>query len=243
MKKLILSLIAAAFILTLNVKYTFADDFDFNYYAQRYPDVVNTVGYSEKALHDHYMTKGQKEGRFPNALAECSAMERYVNGQVDPVTGKVTPLPEPTPTTATPAAPAAASTPAAASVPTPVANSYVDVDITNQTMTLFQNNLPVLQSPCVTGTPKNGRSTPTGVWYVMEKTPGKRLKGDTWDVWVDRWMRFTPDSCGLHDASWRRKFGGNIYLSNGSHGCVNLPKNIAYTLFDLVSVGTPVIVH
>ena len=240
MKKFILPIIAAALIVSLNLQAVFATDFDYNYYAQRYPDVLNTVGYSEKALYDHYTKIGQKEGRFPNAQAEINATQRMVNGTVDPVTGKVTPAPE---VPAAGAAAAASAAGAAATVDTSALNTFVDVDITNQTVTLYQNNIPELQSPCVTGTPKNGRSTPTGVWRVMEKAPGKRLKGATWDVWVNRWMRFTPDSCGLHDASWRKKFGGNIYLSNGSHGCVNLPKDVAYTLYDLVSVGTPVIVH
>ena len=36
--------------------------------------------------------------------------------------------------------------------------TYVDVDIATQTMTYFENGIPVLVSPCVTGKP--GRSTP-----------------------------------------------------------------------------------
>ena len=26
---------------------------------------------------------------------------------------------------------------------------------------------------------------------------------------------------GFHDASWRDEFGGDIYLTDGSHGCIN----------------------
>ena len=47
---------------------------------------------------------------------------------------------------------------------------------------------------------------------------------------------------GLHDASWRSSFGGSIYKRSGSHGCVNLPTWEAPELYDLISVGTPVIV-
>ena len=237
MKRWILPLVAAAFVLIFNVRGVYAADFDALYYAQRYPDVANTVGCDEKALYEHYITVGQKEGRYPNAQEECAGTARTIDLQNAKATGN-TKLVE------TLEKQQAANAPkAAAAVTVPVSGTYVDVNIESQTMTLFQNGLPVLSSPCVTGTPKNGRSTPTGMWYIMEKTPGKRLKGSSWDVWVDRWMRFTSDSCGLHDASWRRKFGGNIYQSNGSHGCVNLPKDVAYTLYDLVAVGTPVIVH
>lgn len=246
MKKFILPVIAAALILTVNVKGVKAAGFDPLYYAQRYQDVANTVGCDEKALYEHYVTIGQKEGRYQNAEEECAATARAIDIQNAKATGNTEAVDQLLKQQKKAEEAAAANTAGAnapATVNIPVAGSYVDVDIANQTMTLYQNNIPVLVSPCVTGTPKNGRSTPTGVWYVLEKTPGKRLKGPSWDVWVDRWMRFTQDSCGLHDASWRRKFGGNIYLSNGSHGCVNLPKDIAYTLYDLVTVGTPVIVR
>ena len=229
MKKLVLAVFAAALIISVNTKSVSAAGFDANYYARRYPDVANTVGCDEKALYEHYVTTGQKEGRYQNAEEECAATAKAIEKQ-NAIASGIIPAPAETQENTANAAPAVMST-------------YVDVDITNQTMTLFQNGIPVLSSPCVTGTPKNGRSTPTGLWYVLEKAPGKRLVGPTWDVWVNRWMKFTPDSCGLHDATWRRKFGGNIYLSNGSHGCVNLPKDVAYTLYDLVSVGTPVAVH
>lgn len=259
MRRLILSVLTVLFILTISAEGVNAADFDAAYYAQRYPDVANTIGCGEKALYEHYLNIGQKQGYYPNALAECEGRAREIDIQNAKATGN-TALAETltkaqaaaSSTTAVSAAAAAVTAqPSAASVnPTAAAiaavqtvGTYVDVDIANQTMTLFINNLPVLTSPCVTGTPKNNRSTPTGAFYIMEKIPGKRLKGDTWDVWVDRWMKFTSDSVGLHDASWRKKFGGAIYRSNGSHGCVNLPKDTAYTLYDMVTVGTPVIVH
>ena len=47
----------------------------------------------------------------------------------------------------------------------------------------------------------------------------------------------------MHDATWRRTFGGSIYLNNGSHGCVNLPKKIAAKIYDCVETGFPVICY
>ena len=261
MKKIFLILLTAAFMFFVNAAGVYAADFDATYYAQRYPEVANKVGCGEKALYEHYLTIGQKEGKYPNAVEECAATARAIELQNAKATGNtaaVDALTKAQAATAT-ASNAAVQVPVTTSVTqTPVAlvpaidpvvaavqatGSYIDVDITNQTMVLYVNGLPVLTSPCVTGMPKNNRSTPKGAFYIMDKVPGKRLKGDTWDVWVDRWMRFTSDSVGLHDASWRKKFGGTIYKSNGSHGCVNLPKDVAYTLYDLVAVGTPVIVH
>jgi lipoprotein-anchoring transpeptidase ErfK/SrfK len=261
MKKLILSALMSVFIMTVSAAGVLAADFDPHYYAQRYPDVANTIGCDETALYQHYLTIGQNEGYYPTALAECEGHAKKIELQNAKATGNnalveaLTPAPaantqavakaDASPVTAVPSAVIAnpVTVPATTDQPIGLYGTYVDVDVANQTMTYFVNNLPVLSSPCVTGTPKNNRSTPKGAFYIMEKIPGKRLKGDTWDVWVDRWMKFTSDSCGLHDASWRKKFGGNIYKSNGSHGCVNLPKDIAYRLYDMVAVGTPVIVH
>ena len=46
---------------------------------------------------------------------------------------------------------------------------------------------------------------------------------------------------GIHDADWRRDFGGEIYLTNGSHGCINTPPDVMSELYELVEKGTPVV--
>ena len=121
-------------------------------------------------------------------------------------------------------------------------STYVDVDIANQLLVYYQQGEAVLASEVVTGNTSNGNNTPTGVYYIDAKVPGKYLVGPTWNVWVDRWMKFTG-AVGIHDASWRSKFGGDIYQYNGSHGCVNLPHDVALKLYDMVDIGTMVVVH
>ncbi|MCR5603207.1 MAG: L,D-transpeptidase [Lachnospiraceae bacterium] len=120
------------------------------------------------------------------------------------------------------------------------AMTYIDVDIANQTLTYFVNGAAVLYTPCVTGSP--GRSTPRGLFQINSCIPGKYLNGPSWHVWVDRWMRFCG-GCGIHDAKWRKSFGGDIYLRNGSHGCVNIPHDQAIALYNMVGIGTTVYVH
>ncbi len=121
--------------------------------------------------------------------------------------------------------------------------TYVDVNIQAQTMTYIQDGVPILSSPCVTGDVSKNRSTPTGHYAVFGHVKGTYLTGPTWRNWVDYWMPFTRSGCGLHDATWRSRFGDEIYKGNGSHGCVNLPPDVAAQLFDLVGIGTIVIVH
>ncbi len=206
-----------------------ADGFDANFYAKKYPDVVAVVGNDPAALYNHYVTYGAKEGRSQNQAEDTAKYQAILDGQA--------PAPA-----AAPAAPAAPANQPVNGLPY---STYVDIDLAAQTMTYYENGQVALQSPIVSGNPNRGNGTPTGTYTIQSHIAGKRLIGPTWNVWVDRWMQFTPNPChiGLHDASWRSSFGGEIYKSNGSHGCVNLPHDVAVALFDRVNVGTPVVVH
>ena len=48
---------------------------------------------------------------------------------------------------------------------------------------------------------------------------------------------------GFHDASWRSSFGGRIYMTNGSHGCVNLPYAAAQTIYNNINTSMPIILY
>ena len=48
---------------------------------------------------------------------------------------------------------------------------------------------------------------------------------------------------GFHDASWRSDFGRDIYKASGSHGCINMPRNKAEKLYQILPTGTPVIAY
>lgn len=129
---------------------------------------------------------------------------------------------------------------------------YIDVDISRQYACLFDEQGNVLwESSVVTGNTSEGRSTPSGTYAINAKTTGMTLVGADEDhdgepdyrSHVDYWMPFIGGSYGFHDASWRSKFGGKIYKSNGSHGCVNLPHAKAQQLFSLVNVGDKVVIH
>ena len=64
-----------------------------------------------------------------------------------------------------------------------------------------------------------------------------------YESYVNFWMPFLDYDFGLHDATWRWDFGGDIRFYDGSHGCVNLPYDAAAELFDIVEVGDPVVVR
>ncbi|MDY6334719.1 MAG: peptidoglycan binding domain-containing protein, partial [Lachnospiraceae bacterium] len=119
---------------------------------------------------------------------------------------------------------------------------YVAVDLDNQHVYVVQNDKVVLDSDCVSGKAVVGHSTPDGIFYIFAMAKDAVLKGDGYASPVKNWMPFYR-GVGFHDATWRSRFGGKIYITSGSHGCVNLPLSFATKLYDLVEVGTPVLVY
>ncbi|MDD7739827.1 MAG: L,D-transpeptidase family protein [Lachnospiraceae bacterium] len=127
--------------------------------------------------------------------------------------------------------------------------TYVEVDISRQHIWFYKDGALIVESDCVTGMMVQSRYTPAGIFTVKSKTSPKVLRGPLqpdgtyeWESDVEYWMPFNG-GIGLHDASWRGQFGGNIYINGGSHGCVNLPNSVAKKIYENLDVGTPVIVY
>ena len=57
------------------------------------------------------------------------------------------------------------------------------------------------------------------------------------DSYVNYFVEFNQ-GIGIHDASWRKYFGGRIYKESGSHGCVNSPLEFAKTVYNNCTVGS-----
>ncbi len=130
---------------------------------------------------------------------------------------------------------------------TDILNSYVELDISRQHIWLYVNGELIMDTPCVTGNVSLGYDTPTGIFYLLNKNEdvyleGYNRDGSKYSSFVDYWMRFY-EGVGFHDATWRSQFGGNIYLTNGSHGCVNMPKDAAIILYEYINETMPIIVY
>lgn len=128
-------------------------------------------------------------------------------------------------------------------------NTYVEVDLTNQHVYMTQNGAVVWDAPCVTGNVSKKHDTPAGIYSLTYKQRDRVLRGEKradgtyeYESPVSYWMPFNG-GIGLHDANWRSKFGGSIYQTSGSHGCINLPPAKAATLYGLVYTGIPVICY
>ncbi|MCI8322674.1 MAG: L,D-transpeptidase family protein [Lachnospiraceae bacterium] len=121
-------------------------------------------------------------------------------------------------------------------------DSYVEINLTAQHMFLYQNGECVLESDFVSGNPGKGNATPPGIYGITYKERNATLNGETYSTPVNFWMPFN-NNVGMHDATWRSEFGRNIYMTNGSHGCVNLPYAVAQEIYGYVEKNTPVICY
>ena len=121
-------------------------------------------------------------------------------------------------------------------------NSYVEVNLTSQHVYLYVDGKLILDSDCVSGNESRGTITHPGAYYVLYKKKDAILRGRGYETPVNYWMPFHNGE-GLHDATWRGAFGGNIYKTSGSHGCVNLPFSVAKNMFQYVDAGFPVLVY
>ena len=129
--------------------------------------------------------------------------------------------------------------------------TYLEVDIPAQHMWYVVNGAVQLETDVVTGLPTPERETPTGVYSILEMKRDKVLTGTIdpstgkpiYQTPVAYWMRVTWTGVGFHDATWNPSFGGSRYQTNGSHGCINMPLDQAASLYGMLSMGTPVIIH
>ena len=121
-------------------------------------------------------------------------------------------------------------------------NNSVEVCISKQTLYYYEDGELLWTSPVVTAAPG---VTPLGHFTVTKIDGSSWLTGPTWNEHVDYWIGFDPTGVhkGFHDASWRSEFGGDIYLTDPSHGCVNMPTNMVAKLHSLVHIGTPVYIY
>lgn len=123
-----------------------------------------------------------------------------------------------------------------------IGSTYVEISIASQHLWFYKDGTLVTETDIVTGDTTKRRSTPSGVYRLKYKDKNVVLKGEDYETPVTFWMPFNG-GIGLHDATWRGRFGGSIYRGNGSHGCVNLPYSAAEKIFKSLSPGEPVVVY
>ncbi|MBQ0001336.1 MAG: peptidoglycan binding domain-containing protein [Clostridiales bacterium] len=128
-------------------------------------------------------------------------------------------------------------------------DTYIEVDLAYQHMYYYSDGEIIFESDIVSGNPNlEGRATPPGIFSLDFKKTDEILRGQQdaegkyeYETHVDYWMPFNG-GVGFHDAPWQPWFGGDLFLWNGSHGCINLPPEAAARLYDIIDYGVPIIV-
>lgn len=121
-------------------------------------------------------------------------------------------------------------------------DSYVEINLTAQHLFVYKDGKLVVESDFVSGNVSKGHATPTGAYGVTYTTTDAVLRGEDYETPVKYWMPYAGD-VGMHDATWRKSFGGNIYKTSGSHGCINLPLSVAKKIYETIDKGYAVLVY
>lgn len=126
---------------------------------------------------------------------------------------------------------------------TDIGTSYMEVDLDHQKVYQYIDGECVVETDCVSGKAiDSDRLTPDGTYSIVYRKSPAVLKGADYESPVTYWMPFNG-GIGFHDATWRSKFGGELYLTGGSHGCINLPLSAAKAIYANVYSGMPVVVY
>lgn len=121
-------------------------------------------------------------------------------------------------------------------------STYVEINLTAQHLFYYKDGELLIESDFVSGNPAKGNATPSGAYAITYTERNATLKGQNYRTPVSYWMPFNGN-IGMHDSSWRSSFGGRIYQTNGSHGCINLPPAVAKTIFENIEKGIPVLCY
>ena len=128
-----------------------------------------------------------------------------------------------------------------------IGGTYVEISISEQMMWCYRDYELVVETPIVTGNVNKGNGTPYGSVWAIDGMKKDAVLGTIETMGyaspVKYWMPFNGN-VGIHDADgWRSSYGGKIYLTNGSHGCINTPEAAAKTIYETISIGTAVVVY
>lgn len=120
--------------------------------------------------------------------------------------------------------------------------TYIEIDLTAQKLYLIKNHEIALETDIVSGNLGWRLGTPSRVCYIQGRYKNRVLTGPGYASFVYYWMPVYRN-IGIHDATWRNSFGGDIYKTNGSHGCINVPLEKMEILYGEVERGIPVVMY
>lgn len=129
------------------------------------------------------------------------------------------------------------------SITNDIGDTYIEIDYTNQHLYYYEDGQMLYDTDIVSGNITRGNGSPDGIFKIVYKQSPAKLVGEDYESDVQYFMPFAYN-VGIHDASWRKGvFGGEIYKTSGSHGCINVLPEAAEALFGMVQKDTPVVAY
>jgi lipoprotein-anchoring transpeptidase ErfK/SrfK len=120
---------------------------------------------------------------------------------------------------------------------------WVNINVTQQVVTAYEDGTPVKVTLASTGTAKN--PTEIGVWKIYYRLPKQDMKGGSLAAGDYYFLKDVPfpqyfhnSGEGLHGTYWHDDFG-----HPHSHGCVNLSTPMSEWFYKWDNIGTTVWVH
>lgn len=125
-----------------------------------------------------------------------------------------------------------------------IGDTYIEIDLSAQHLWYYKEGvLDFETTQIVSGKATDStRKTPGGIYSVYTKATNYTMRGATYTTKCSYFLRCSFEGIGLHDLS-RASYGGDTYINNGSHGCINMKYNEVKYLYDTVERGTPVIMY
>lgn len=110
------------------------------------------------------------------------------------------------------------------------------VDLSDQRIYAYENGKMVKTSLVSTGTRRH--PTPVGTFSVKRKTLKQKMSGPGYYLPNVPYILWFKGSYSLHGTYWHHNFGHPM-----SHGCVNLPTEVAKWFYNWADVGTKITIR
>lgn len=123
--------------------------------------------------------------------------------------------------------------------------NFTEVSLSAQKIYVWRKGKVAFTCKTISGRPVKDRKTRTGAYYIKEHQPHRILKGDDYKTPVDNWVRITWTGTGFHGAPWQpwSRWSKTLYLTRGSHGCLNLSITDSKKIYDLVKYREMVFIY
>ncbi|WP_376788921.1 L,D-transpeptidase [Thermoflexus sp.] len=118
----------------------------------------------------------------------------------------------------------------------PFPSRWILVDLSDQELTAYEGETPILRTKVSTGRPR----TPTvvGTFRIYLKVRAQTMTGPGYWLPNVPYVMYFYQGYALHGTYWHNNFGQPM-----SHGCVNLPTPVAEQLYQWADLGTPVVMQ